>query len=553
MKANYGPEYYTPDNKDCNLEFETPIEILDVVPVIEGAYNPYDIIYTKSHSEIWKDTINEIPRIISHGDASIDLSDDIICILPFWKNPDTGITNQLVLVTGKVIDIIYQDVTNNKFPRFTKYESSQDIYLEKPWVDKLAYDLMKYMPSKYTQTAVTIYEIKLHEKYYITKSEYDEIRKLYPELEPCNEELVTHIKVSRRYVLGNVQDCVIVYCNRKFVKSRDVDIEDIKKFITHKNIFPGLHVTYLDEGCFDNTQVNMLIKDHVCAGPLDVKYIVEVFSPVGKIIDITKATNWDVFGAYNVEKYHIYHPSDTHKIELVQKSQYDKVDDIRVVLYELFSKMGIYIVKKPLVKADNADRLVYMNPQGEKQLLDIASSKFSVRKNFIFTQMVMSEYVSGTAYPEGNDPKIPGNYKFFHSKDYSEYNFNLESEHFCEIVNNNEDHEYYRHPIPGEIIMAGEFICNRGPWSGKINLKWFYPDKGFIALHRYICTGGSHSNFRNMSLGDVKKMMYIKDKMYYIDIINLFYYGLTENNPTLYSSFTQAFATKFFWWRDKEA
>ncbi len=177
-----------------------------------------------------------------------------------------------------------------------------------------------------------------------------------------------------------------------------------------------------------------------------------------------------------------------------------------------------------------------------------------------YTGISLTSYVKGLAYLDGNKPTQHHEYTFFHSKDYFELDLDPMNPTFLNYICTTEKHKLFRNPIPGDVILAVPFICDRGQFKGKINLKWFYPTDEFRLLHLYIATNGSHPHFvHNFAVQSRQKMGLFteNDKLLKIRslfkgnnlcLFDLYIYGLSRNNPTINSDFTKRFCTTYFWW-----
>ena len=182
------------------------------------------------------------------------------------------------------------------------------------------------------------------------------------------------------------------------------------------------------------------------------------------------------------------------------------------------------------------------------------------RLRYKYTGISLTSYVKGLAYPDGNRPTQHHEYIFFHSKDYFELDPSPISSTFLEFVCSAEKHKLFRNPIPGDIILAVPFVCDREQFKGKTNLRWFYPTDEFRLLHLYITSNGTHPHFiHNFSIqsrqrigasNETERLLKIRASFTgnNLCMFDLYVFGLSKNNPTVESDFTKRFCMKYFWW-----
>ncbi len=205
------------------------------------------------------------------------------------------------------------------------------------------------------------------------------------------------------------------------------------------------------------------------------------------------------------------------------------------------------------------------------------------RNGYKFTGISLASYVKGLAYPDGNSPSQHDLYTFFHSKDYHELNLNPveeiltldnrkssgdfgsldEDDEFCNVdafegeaatngnsngnSNNNtfmslvcvgDTKKEFRDPNPKDIILAIPFLCDKGQYAGKMNLKWFYPDNEFRLLHIFITSRGTTAlpDLRSLQISLSKNVV---SGPAYVALLDLYVYGFSQKNPTRDSAFTK--------------
>jgi|SRR5579885_1026952 len=562
-----------------------------------------DVLEETEHDKVWNSEIGNKRRVISQGDLKYDLNDNVLIVLPFyWKHDKVS---KMRTVTGTIVNInsVVLPYNQKEVPKETKLvEDKKTIYSTKTWAKSLIAD-WRDNPDNSCQTMITSYIIKLDRAYHVTESEIKQIyiisRKkgclpfnynlYFSKSEDTNYYDI--IQVDYRYVMGKTHLCYKLLADMLRVDVVEITADRVEDYLTKFKLNSGIFIRYIDsdENRRKSGIVHFVVLDHVCIGILDVKFVIKCTSEPVKILAISKIFPFDVRLAYKTSSYHCFHPLEHYNFEILEEKNIDlfegtEDDCAKEVLREIFSKLKVYIVKKSLCQPYDIDSCIFEDREGDIQIIPIneLNSEFidnkklnklglnkyrrtnydsqdTIKHGYKYTGISLASYVKGLAYPENESPTQHNNYIFFHSKDYYELTLDPNSKEFFNFVCLGNTQKEFKDPNPKDVILAEPFVCDRGPYSGKINLKWFYPDNEFRLLHLYITTNGMHPHFNN-KVQILKKTeaelnpsikyarsFFLKTPMY-LAIFDLYSYGLSRNNPTLNSEFSQAFIKKFLWW-----
>lgn len=517
------------------------------------------------HDSIWTSRIEGKRRIVSSGDLKYDLEDDVYILLPFYI--EKGNVIKMKIVKGKVKNLEFKIVSNEEdVPRETNLKSfkiGNHTEYVKSWAKDLVIEDWKDNTNDACQTMITNYEIELSPEFRLTQ---EQLTNLYKSAKvegclPYDYDLFYQrhvIKVPYRYILGTVYDCQKLYSN--ICRKDEIKIEDIENYLRNLTLNTGTFVRYVDDNNRRNSGiVHFMVVDHICSTPSDIKFVIKCDKEPVRILAISKIYPFNVRMAYDVSKFHCFHSLERYEYEIIEtkKTNIKDIESVRNILKNIFSEIKVYIVKKSLCRECDIESFVYANKEGDFQIVSKYASPFDKdnepKKGFRNTGISLANYVKGLAYPEGEMPTEHDSYIFFHSKDYYELDMNCSSPTFLEFVKTEEYHKNFRNPNPRDTILAVPFLCDRDRFKGKINLRWFYPDEDFRLLHLYIVSNGENSYFKEPKILTRKgsfpsyRNRFTKNKNH-LAIFDLYYYGLSEENPTLHSEFTQSFIRKYFWW-----
>ncbi len=294
--------------------------------------------------------------------------------------------------------------------------------------------------------------------------------------------------------------------------------------------------------------VTFIVIDYICDGPLDIKFVIQCYNPPNRILAISNIYSFDVRCSYPIKKYHIFHALERYNYEIVDKNSidYNPIEDVRKIIFNIFSPLEVFTVKKSLCVDEDLDSFIYENKSGEYKII---SENDKVPIGYKYTGICMGKYIKGLAYPEGKRPTEHDSYIFFHSRDYYEIIFDKNSNDFFTFCQTNHTHSKYREPKTKDSILAIPFQCGRDNYKGKTNLRWFYPTNELRILHLYITTNVEHSYFKDLEYDDIVNK--IKSNPILEELLNLYIFGMTQKNPTLDCEFTKHFLYKFFWWNKK--
>lgn len=520
---------------------------------------------TKNHHDtIWTPIIAGIKRVVSSGDLKYDLEDDVYILLPFYL--EKGNVVKMKIVKGKIKNLEYKIVSEkDDVPRETNLKSfkiGNNTEYVKSWAKTLVVEDWKDDSTNICQTMITSYEIELASEFRLTPEQISLLSKIaksqgclpYEYDLFCNQN---RIRIPYRYILGTIYDCHKLYSGMCRKDSLDITIKDIEDHLKNLILSTGTFIRYVDDHTRRNSGIiHFMVIDHICTTPVDVKFVIKCDREPNRILAISKIYPFDVRLAYNISRYHCFHPLERYEYEILQtkKTNINDVESIRSILRDIFSKMQIYTVKKSLCRDTDIESFIYANKEGDYQIVSKYSDPFDKdnepRKGFKYTGIDLAGYVKGLAYPEGEIPTEHDSYIFFHSKDYYELILDPRSNEFLEFIKTDETHKTFRNPNPKDTILAVPFVCDRDQFKGKINLRWFYPDDIFRLLHLYIVSNGENPFFKTIKPLQRKgnhRNQFVKNKLY-LAIFDLYCYGVSEENPSLESEFTQAFIKKFFWW-----
>lgn len=238
-------------------------------------------------------------------------------------------------------------------------------------------------------------------------------------------------------------------------------------------------------------------------------------------------------------------------------------------------------------KYDYTQKTSYDEQRKNAHVCRIRQPTHVSRNGYKFTGISLASYVKGLAYPDGQSPSQHDQYVFFHSKDYYEFDFDDSNSPFnnpnyniplsntvtgkrtptptsdgsdddcCPVPNDikpsenkNETTETgpkdktfmtlvcvgdikkeFRDPNPKDVILAVPFVCDKGQYAGKVNLKWFYPDNEFRLLHIFITSKGT------TALPDLKGLRSTLAKnqehgAMYVALLDLYVHGFTNSTSS---------------------
>ncbi len=524
----------------------------------------YEDTMRQKHQMIWRSEIDGKRRIISQGDLRFVLNQDVLIVLPFYYDQKTSSVKQMVIVTGIIVNIHYSTVKRkSEIPRETKLRSSPEansIYTgSREWAKPLIIQTWKDNTEDAIQTIVTSYSIELDEEFILTKDQMTQVYDFSKTIDclPFKYDLGVNkalIVVDYRYVMGATYSCQKLLgdiLRRDCIK---ITIKDIENHLKKLKLFAGVFVRYSDSDSNRRNSgiVHFVVIDHVCVSPLEIKFVIRCDKQPNKILAISKVFNFDVRIAYDIENYQFFHPLERYIYHIVNKElvDYDPIFDVRNILYDLLIQVHVYTVKKSLSSQEDLEAAVYENKEGDCQILKKTDLQLTIKRGYKFTGVCLGSYVKGLAYPEGQRPQQHDSYIFFHSKDYYSLVLDPESSNFMTFCLC-ETYTEYKDPRPNDTILAIPFVCSRETFKGKVNLNWFYPTNGFRLLHMYIINEGKHSYFRGKSVKTISEEIKEDDEMA-LQILNLYIFGITKDNPTLRTKFTEMFITRNFWWEGFE-
>jgi hypothetical protein len=516
--------------------------------------------HEEKHASIWATTIGGRRRVVSLGDLKYDLEEEVYILLPFYVEGKEVV--KMKVIKGVIKDIITNIITSKEdVPRETNLKSfkigNRTEYV-KSWAKDLVIDNWKDNTNDAYQTMVMSYRIKLSPEFKLTQ---DQLSQLYKTANtqgcfPFDYDLEykdSTIEVAYRYLLGTVNECQKIYsgiCRKEFITA-----QDIEQHLKNLKLNTGTFVRYVDDGSRRNSGiVHFIVIDHICSSPVDVKFVIKCDKEPVRILAISKIYPFDVRLSYDVSKFHCFHSLERYEYEILETKQTSvkDIDSVRNILFEMLNPMKVYIIKKSLCKKSDIDSHVYANKEGDYQLVSKYENPFDQKsepkRGFKFTGISLASYVKGLAYPEGNLPTEHDSYIFFHSKDYHELILDCNDPHFLEFMSTDENHKHFRDPNPKDVILAVPFVCDRDQFKGKVNLRWFYPEDEFRLLHLYITSKGENPYFKELTKNiKTLRLKFCKNKTV-LALFDLYYYGLSEENPTLKTEFTQMFLKKYFWW-----
>lgn len=518
----------------------------------------------------WSPYISGKPRIISQGDLRYQTGMKVIAVLPFYFDVSCNQVKSMFAVEGKIIDVYHCDTEGRDIPRETKlrsspipnlrsqgsiemswskFESLKDSdYASVDWATPLISNPLIPPVDNVIQTIVTSYKICLNREHYLDKSQISKLNthaRLNGKLpykydlkfqENKNGEFDTII-VHYRYIMGTTRS---VY---KGVRDANpsiptVDIYDINRILENScKLYTGCAAEYVDtdpQGITLGRNCRFMCVDYICVGVFDIRHVVKPLDSTERILSLRKLIDFDIRMHYNVDDYYCFHPIDTNYYT-IHKYLPDHLSHIRAVLRKLFSRLEIFTVKKSLRKPEDEIFYLHENEHGGIKCIESGNTL----EGYTNTGIGVSKYVKGLAYPQSKMPTKNDQYIFFDSKEYCDLDMDPSSPTFMELIVV-EDERMYRDPCPRDILLGQSFVCNRGNFKGRHNLKWFYPSVKIRTLH-FIFT-----NSKNLGTSHpyIHREKFDEIALYLFD---LWTYGSSPKNPTLDSEFSKSFMSVFLW------
>jgi hypothetical protein len=590
---------YTPDRRSCD---NSGSDAVSDMSLSDDTFEEH----SSKHEIVWNLEINGKRRIVSQGDLKYDLDNHVLILLPFyWKNDRVV---KMRVVTGTIVNInsVILSISQDDVPRETKLiDSSEDrnIYNDnsRNWAKSLVISNWKENTDSACQTMVTSYVVKLDKSYAVTEEQIKQIY-MFSAKKGClpfnydlnfyksdsGSKLHDMITVDYRYVMGKTHRCFRLLSEITRTDIIDITPDHVESHLLKLKLSSGVYVRYRDsdENRRNSGIVHFVVLDHICTGILDVKFVIRCTSEPVRILAISKVYPFNVRLSFPVESYYLFHPLERYIFEILEEKNIDlrSIGDglktaIRELIYKTFSQLKVYIVKKSLCQPNDIDSHVFEDREGDIKIIPVneiynsdlrrhagktrkvVSYEYQFEDNsnvkgYKFTGISLASYVKGLAYPENESPAHYNNYIFFHSKDYYQLCLDPLSEDFFNYICISGKQKDFRNPTPKDVILADSFICDKEPYNGKLNLRWFYPDNDFRLLHLFITTDGRHPHFSEPKKSDQEmtaklfRLVLAKNQLsfHYLALFDLFIHGISRHNPTIESNFTQTFIRKFLFW-----
>lgn len=515
----------------------------------------YEDLMRERHESIWKTRLNNKNRIISQGDLRFDLNQNILAVIPYYYDKDSSSVINMRVVTGTIVNINYLIVKPGQdIPRQMKLRDSPEktnIYSgSREWAKSLITTSWKENTSKSIQTYIVSYDVELDDEFVISQKQMDVVNKFVEEQDlPFRYDLKLKdnvITIDYRYIMSMTYDCKKHLGDIIRKDHYNIKCIDIENYIGKLKLKIGCKVRYTDvaEHKRNSGIIQFTVIDYICLGSLDIKFVIKCHNTPKRILPITKIHEFNVRSAYDISNYHLFHALDRYRYEIVEEHLPVKPNrTTQNILENIFGRLEVFTVKKSLCNPSDMDASVYENSNGDYQILKKTENAYVIKRGFRFTGICLSSYVKGLAYPQGKRPENHDGYIFFHSKDYIELTLDPSDVNFLDLSNSTSKHLHYRNPLPKDTILAEPFICNRGIFSGKTNLKWFYPSNSFRLLHLYITSKGENPMFEGKSHDEI--ISRLGNENYLVDLFNLYVFGTSDENSTLKSEFTKQFISKF--------
>lgn len=565
----------------------SPDEIREVFPYLPDVQKDYDESEESSSSPInspvrgnrrksfstkaWSLTLKNKSRIISQGDLRFHVGMKVIAVLPFYFDLGSNLVRKNFAVEGIVNEIFYKEVGDADIPRETRLRSSPipDLHakgsVEMGWskfesLKRTKYhnlDWAKPMIAKHgdpvedntIQTIVTSYELKLNPDNILSKSQ---IMKLNTHVAntgilPYKYELgfkkdedgeFSSIIVQYRYIMGRSEKIYRKLRNLNPVLDKPI-LDDVNRYLDSTiKIYNDTALVYTDSDPQikrGGKSCRFIVIDHICVDVFDIRFVIKPLDDPRQILAINKLIDFEVRLHYNIEDYYCFHPYDKFQFS-VEPSYSDPLSKIREVLRDLFSNLKIYVVKKSLKRPGEVMFKIYENQSSSEVKYLEPGLKL---EGFVETDIEVSKYVKGLAYPERELPSNSNDYIFFESKNYRGLDLDPTSPTFMEMVPVVGD-KIYRDPLPNDILMGREFICEKGNFKGRKNLEWFYSAHRIRTIH-YIFNhplqvNENHPRIRRENFQGVSLFLF-----------DLWIYGIGSRNPTRKSEFSKAFMSRYLW------
>jgi hypothetical protein len=516
MSPERDVDNYSPDIDDAT--FECPKSNTKEEANTNAEY------YLSRRTEIWAPLIEGKSRIISQGDADYDLGQEIYAIIPSCSmnnNPSKGMT----LIRGTISNLMWKSADTLDIPRDLRNGLETASTTDR--MQTIFTHVALILDSSYAAIQNSLDDsLPYGSDLKITRVSSPQTTKKSKKSKGSNRKS-TEITIPHHHILGTSQFV------RKYFNTLDDNV--IQRWLDKCKINVRDGVEEVDTG------IQMIVKDIFVTHPLHIQYVVLCKQQPYRILNIKKLQCFDIRGCYDHSGYHAFRVIDLNNLKIHSPSNNDHTrTEISRKLKEIFDIVGVYSVKKSLCGHNDVDSKIYEDAYGSSQILSKHYSQ-PPAEGLRFTGITLTSYAKGLAYLEGQEPFDGVSYIFFHSKDYYEIVLDPTSSEFMQFVPAEEKHKLFRNPDPGDIILANSFICEKGQYTGKTNLKWFFPSDDFRLLHLYIT-----KPHMRMALG--KAIANKKFESPCLDLYNLVSFGTSSANTTKDSPVSKAFIQKYFWW-----
>lgn len=502
--------------------------------------------YNKRRQEVWTSQIDNHPRIISQGDLSYDLGDEIYALLPYcyFSGSDT-ICRRMVVVRGVISNLTWKSVNDLDIPREINGRLSPDNF--DPSLSDLLFRPSIKSEKETIQTMFTSITIILNDSCLnIVNPKSSDQNPTMPydynlnisSMKPGSSKKAkksrgssrksTEITIPYHYIIGKT-----FFVHRHL---NTTDDQKIQHWIDKMRIGVQDGIEDLDSG------LKLSVMDYFWNSRLELHFIVSCSTKPVRILNIRKLQAFDIRALYDHSNYYSFRVINLNNLRIHSMHSNDNYrSEILEILKSLFEKVSVYHVKKSLCGHLDVDSRVYEDSHGMSQIYSKHYGSVP-EEGLRFTGITLTSYVKGLAYLEGHEPPDGVSFIFFHSRDYYEFDLDPESPTFLDFVDTGEKHNLFRNPDPGDIILANSFICEKGQYTGKTNLRWFFPSDDFRLLHLYV----TRPSMRVSLIKTINANKKFDSPC--LDFYNLIQHGFSSKNPTSNSPITNAFKNKHFWW-----